>query len=176
MTYALVINAFEKRVSKFAPWTKGLATSLVLIRITTENMTINYHIQTPGPTWRASCRCQIIQKTAYYQEGLNKISQRKSTCLLRTKSGWKLTMYFIGLLLINLVIAEIHCSDGNRGGCSHTCYKNVCKCPPCWELDAGGLDCVPAENKVSPVYLHLVQAQGQNHVDLLYFLFILISK
>ena len=50
MTYALVINAFEKRVSKFAPWTKGLATSLVLIRITTENMTINYHIQTPGPT------------------------------------------------------------------------------------------------------------------------------
>ena len=34
---------------------------------------------------------------------------------------------------------EVNCNDGNRGGCSHSCHRDVCTCPPCWTLDGSGL-------------------------------------
>ena len=79
-------------------------------------------------------------------------------------------MYYIGLLLIKITVCvEVDCHDGNRGGCSHTCYKNICKCPPCWELDATGLDCVPAQNKVSVIYSDkCLSIEGKNNLLLVW--------
>ena len=58
-----------------------------------------------------------------------------------------LMMYLLIGVLFTLS-AAINCNDGNRGGCSHTCYENVCICPTCWMLDDTGLSCIPATNKV----------------------------
>ena len=71
----------------------------------------------------------------------------------------------IFILVIGVrVIEAVDCDDGNKGGCSHVCFqsksfdgtntsvyiifKDVCRCPKCWELDESGLNCLPETGKV----------------------------
>ena len=52
------------------------------------------------------------------------------------------------LVFIGLTTAQLDCFTDN-GGCSHFCSSDACSCPPCWQLDADGLTCVPDPNHVT---------------------------
>ena len=71
----------------------------------------------------------------------------------------------IFILVIGVRLIEaVDCDDGNKGGCSHVCFqsksfdctinsvyiifKDMCRCPKCWELDDSGLNCLPETGKV----------------------------